>query len=78
MAVIGPYCEISVIVMCLGRGSVVCLNNHVQRLHRLDVSVLFAIFCCLWRLRSRGPTFATKNFSRANLGASAEDVHVDQ
>ena len=48
MAVIGPYCEISVIVMCLGRGSVVCLNNHVQWLHRLDVSVVIWVILLLF------------------------------
>jgi len=41
--VVGPYCEISGIVMCLGRKSVVCLNNHMQWLSRLYTMVLFVV-----------------------------------
>ena len=47
MAVIGPYCEISVIVTHLGCESVVCLDNHMQWLDRLYVLVLFC-YCLLF------------------------------
>ena len=59
---IGSYCELSVIVIDLGRESVVCLDNHTQWLDRLYVlnfvlcllpfldwefSLLFFFFLCL-------------------------------
>ena len=47
MVVIGPYCEISVIVTCLGCESVVCLDNHTQWLHRLCILILF-YYCLLF------------------------------
>ena len=59
MAVIWPYCEISVIVMHLGYESVVCSDNHTLWLRIL---VLFVIAYCLWCLRSGRPTLATTNF----------------
>ena len=37
VAVIGPYCELSVVVIRLGCESVVCLDNHTQWLRRLYV-----------------------------------------
>ena len=45
MVVIGLYCELSVIVMRLGCNSVVCLDNHMQWLHKLYV--LFLFYYCL-------------------------------
>ena len=62
MAVIGLYCEISVIVMCLGLESVICLDNHTCRLCPLYALILFVIAYCLWRLRSEGLNLATTNF----------------
>ena len=44
---IGPYCELSVIVTHLGCESVVCLDNHIQWLHRLYVLILF-YYCLLF------------------------------
>ena len=47
MAVIGPNGELSVIVTCLECESVVCLDNHMQRLCRLYVLILF-YYCLLF------------------------------
>ena len=44
---IGPYCELSVIVMRLGCENVVCLDNHMQWLCRLYVLILF-YYCLLF------------------------------
>ena len=54
MVVVGPYCEISGIVMRLEHESVVCLDNHTHWLSKLNTMILFV---CLWRLRSEGHTF---------------------
>ena len=50
MAMIGSYCELSVIVIDLGRESVVCLDNHTQWLRRLYVLnfVLLLHVCGIW------------------------------
>ena len=44
MVVIGPYCELSVIITFLIRKSVVCLYKHAQWLCRLYVLILFYYF----------------------------------
>ena len=43
MAVIGPNGELSVIVTWLGCESVICLDNHMQWLHRLFIITLLRV-----------------------------------
>ena len=44
MAIIGPFGELSVIVLCLECGNIVCLDNHTQWLRKLYVLLLFYYF----------------------------------
>lgn len=45
---IGPYCELSVIITCLGCESVICLDNYTQwlcRLYVLNFILLLFVVC---------------------------------
>jgi len=59
-AVIEHYCELSVIITHLGCGSVVCLDNNTQWLHKLHVLILF-YYCLLFVVFEEQRTHPTTN-----------------
>ena len=73
----GLYCEISVIIKCLGCKSVVCLDNHTQWLRRLHVLVLFR-YCLLFVAFEEQRFHSCNHHFRGGHGASTKDVHLAQ